>query len=459
MTQTTRNILITCGVIAFLAAMLVVLCSVSIFVYVFFSDSTSSTLTSAIEILEGVPDDNIESDLPQEVREEMALIEEQIKELRQLLPEGDVLRILYSPEQLRQRVIDDFFGDYTPEEAAVDATVLALFGLLEPDTDLLDLYIELYSEGIAGFYDDETGEMVVVQGAGFGGPEHLTYAHEYVHVLQDQTYDFDDGLGYNDENCEADSEFCAALQALIEGDATFTQFSWYFEYASEEQINEVQEFYEDNESAAFDASPAYLQQDLIFPYSYGQEFIAYLYDQNGWISVDNAYNSPPVSTEQILHPERYPDDVPIQVTLPDLSAVLGAEWELIDEDTLGEWYTFLMLAHGSDPATRLNEDQAQNASEGWGGDAYLVYQNSQTQGLVLVHQNVWDTALDGDEFVTAFKEYGLARYGSPASQQFDQITWITPDGYHVLYFGSGQTTWIFAPDAETAAAIWDALQN
>jgi len=42
----------------------------------------------------------------------------------------------------------------------------------------------------------------------------------FTHVLQDQAYRLSEGLGLNDEACEADSEKCAATQALIEGDAT-----------------------------------------------------------------------------------------------------------------------------------------------------------------------------------------------------------------------------------------------
>jgi hypothetical protein len=37
-----------------------------------------------------------------------------------------------------------------------------------------------------------------------------------------------------------------------------------------------------------------------------------------------AYNSQkPVSTEQILHPSRYPDDKPLSVSLPELATDLG----------------------------------------------------------------------------------------------------------------------------------------
>jgi len=46
--------------------------------------------------------------------------------------------------------------------------------------------------------------------------------------------------------------------------------------------------------------------------------------------VDAAYADVPVSTEQILHPERYPDDRPASVELADFTHLLGDGWEEID---------------------------------------------------------------------------------------------------------------------------------
>ena len=54
-----------------------------------------------------------------------------------------------------------------------DALVLSTLGLLPNGFDLIDFYTELYSEQIAGYYDDEIGEMFVVQGEGFGGSENV----------------------------------------------------------------------------------------------------------------------------------------------------------------------------------------------------------------------------------------------------------------------------------------------
>jgi hypothetical protein len=122
---------------------------------------------------------------PPETVQQMERIQEQVIRLRKLQPTGTVTRTLLTPAELRQHVINNFLDDYTPEDAQEDALVLAVFGLLEPNFDLRSFYIELYSEQIAGFYDHEDKQMYLVQGESFSGPERMTYAHEYVHVLQE----------------------------------------------------------------------------------------------------------------------------------------------------------------------------------------------------------------------------------------------------------------------------------
>ena len=98
-------------------------------------------------------------------------------------PSHPVPVVLLSPDQLRQNVINDFLADYTDEQVADDVLELSTIGLLEPNFDLRTFYVDLLSEQVAGYYDNETGEMFVVQGQGFQGPERLTYSHEFTHVL------------------------------------------------------------------------------------------------------------------------------------------------------------------------------------------------------------------------------------------------------------------------------------
>ncbi|MDY6867351.1 MAG: hypothetical protein SVT56_05525, partial [Chloroflexota bacterium] len=171
-----------------------------------------------------------EEALPVELRKAMSKIESQVIGIRGLQPTDPVERDLITAEKLEEIVTTDFFSEYTDEDARKDVLILSALGLLPEEFELKQFYNDLYSEQIAGFYDSEEKEMYVVQGTGFGGYEKMTYAHEYTHVLQDQIYGLEEGLGLDEESCEADSERCAAVTALIEGDATLTELLWFRSY-------------------------------------------------------------------------------------------------------------------------------------------------------------------------------------------------------------------------------------
>jgi hypothetical protein len=132
-------------------------------------------------------------------------IQEQVEELRGLEPQSPVQRTLLTRQQLLQRIEEDFLKDLPPEEARNHSIVLAAFDLLEPGFDLIAFYTHLYAEQVAGYYDHEEKVMVVIQEEGFKGPERLTYAHEYMHVLQDQSHDLENGLGQNAEGWGGDA--------------------------------------------------------------------------------------------------------------------------------------------------------------------------------------------------------------------------------------------------------------
>ena len=45
-----------------------------------------------------------------------------------------------------------------------------------------------------------------------------------------------------------------------------------------------------------------------------------------WAAVDDVWAAQPVSSEQVLHPELYPDEEPVEIVLPDVAAELGPGW-------------------------------------------------------------------------------------------------------------------------------------
>lgn len=432
--------------------------------------TVSTTPTTTLEALEkptdsandaASPTSTAAQQIPAETLNQMLGIESDVSQIRQLQGDNEnFTRVLLSPQELEERVKSDFLNDYTEEDIRRDLLVLSSFGLLEPNFDLVGLYEQLLSEQVAGFYDDDTKEMVVVQGQEFGGSEKATYAHEYTHTLQDENYDLKNGLKFDDEPCEADTERCAAVQALLEGDATLAEEIWLIEYSTNQDKLDILEFYDSYSSPVYDSAPEFLQEDFLFPYLQGRSFVQYFVDQFGWDRITGLYQNPPVSTEQILHPEKYPDDKPIPVPLPDLVNSLSGEWIEIDRNVLGEWYTYLLLSRGLSPNAQLNDQTGASAAEGWGGDTYLVLLNASTNDEILVHSAVWDSPEDGLEFASAFIDYADLRYLSTHNQVDENLwEWNTADA-HVSFqvdLNSGSTLWIVAPDEQITRQIRAAL--
>ena len=392
------------------------------------------------------------------VNEQMDQIQEQVSTIRGLDMTGTLDRSMMSNAELQEVVINDFFADYTAEDEATDVAELSMWGLLPADFQLSQFYKDLYSEQIAGFYDSETKEMNVISDGAFGGLERMTYAHEFTHVLQDQHYDLQDGLKLNDEDCETALDYCMAVSALVEGDATLSEQYWFLKDSTNTDKADVSDFQASYQSPVYDSAPEYMKQDFLFPYTQGFEFVNTLYKQHKWRSVDEAYQNPPVSSEQILHPELYPQDQPLKVDLPDFSPSLGEGWQALDLNTLGEWYTRLILSAGYEASYRLDPDEAATAADGWGGDTYALYGNGDRTDYVFVWLSSWDTPTDAEEFFSSSVHYGNLRWHTAADENFDSASWQTTDGMQVeMQLIGSDVFWLISSDQAAAEIVLSEL--
>ncbi len=381
--------------------------------------------------------------LDAEARKSLEEIETQVSQLRGLFPTRRVARRLLSQEDLRLRIAQDLLSDYTEQEAADDAALLAALGLLEDEIDLWALYADLLTEQVAGFYDPEAEEMLLVCGSSFGAIERFTYVHEFVHALQDQHFDIQAGLAYTDQACEGQDDRCMALQALLEGDASLLQEQWLRIYADMDTLSGLQEFFTAFEMPVYQAAPEYIQEELTFPYLGGLSFVRSQYLKGGWEAVDQAFLDPPRSSEHILHPERYPHDLP--AALPPLAAHTAptSNWRIISEEPLGEWALRMVLGKHLDP------EQVSLAAEGWGGDLLLSYREGDLGAVAFALVVQWDTMRDAHEFAAAFLDYGESRYGEPELRTSAQAIWSGEQGEIVFRRESNQTLWIQAPNHES----------
>ena len=344
---------------------------------------------------------------PTELNKTLDTIAHETEELRDLPPLTPINRHLVSQAEMGEVVKGILAKEYPPADRQRDQTVMSTLGLIPPEMDLGQTLEALYAEQVAGLYDPSSQTLYVVQyGQKFGGVEKVTFSHEHTHALQDQHFNLR-ALGLTGETQGRNDDQLLAIQAMVEGDATFTMQQYMQHYFTSTDMWQMVGAAFTMNQAALNQAPAYLRQSLMFPYQDGMTFISTLYYRGGWPAVDEAFTNLPQSSEQILHPHLYPHDLPQTVTLPPLTSTLGADWHLVAENVLGE---FTLRAYLD---TQLTFNQAIAGADGWGGDHYAVYQNGADE-TVLVMSIVWDSAADESEFAEIYQQYAQMRLGQPA---------------------------------------------
>ena len=223
-----------------------------------------------------------------------------------------------------------------------------------------------------------------------------------MHALQDQTFDLDAFLPEDEEN----GDLARAKVALVEGDAVLAAAEYLRAHLTRSEIRQV--YSSGGGGTGLSEIPRALRELLVFPYREGARFVAAVHGDGGWESVDAAYSEPPLSTEHILHPDKYFEgEEPVTVRLPALASALGGGWEVVEKGVLGEFVIGLYLEN------RLPRYRAANAAEFWGGDAYSLVRNEELDESALVSLSVWDSVEDAQDFFDAVISYYEAPRSGP----------------------------------------------
>ncbi len=269
-------------------------------------------------------------------------------------------------------------------------------GLMAGDRHLLDLTLDALEGQILGFYREDDRSLYIVERSGGIGPiEKYTISHELTHALQDQHF----GLGGLGLDAIGEDDRVVAARALPEGDASLASLYWVQQNLSLADLGAIAKAAADPApQAALDALPPIVRESIVFPYVSGLSFVMGLQLRGGWPAVDAAYRDPPISTEQVLHPERYAThEKPVPVALPaDLTARLGSGWSLATEDTFGELGLGVWLRQANDKAA------ADAAASGWGGDRVGLYRGPDGAWAVVL-RTAWDDPTAAARFAAAAK--------------------------------------------------------
>jgi hypothetical protein len=332
-------------------------------------------------------------------------------------------------------------SEYPQDRAEADQRTLLALDLLPRGSDLRAMRARLLEENIVGFYDERPGKKrlyAVSEQRRLTPANQLILSHEMRHALQDQYADLHDMLppsvgDFDDRRI--------AFLSVLEGDATLVMERFLVRKLG------VGEAGKDEEMPPFSMPvppmpnvPPVLRDQLLLPYFAGRDFAQSLQKKGGWDAVKQAWARPPESTEQILHPEKY--DAREGPRPVDLSyAPRGGR--VINEGVMGEVLV----------KTFLGEGTSDQASAGWGGDRYRVWDVSGR--TLLVWRSVWDSPADAGEFLAAAQSR-LSTHAAEGVRRGFRV-FSAPPWRFAVGERAGGVDFVSSDDAQAFEAALDAL--
>jgi hypothetical protein len=327
---------------------------------------------------------------PPETPADVAELESQVEQVRELDFLREVVVQPVSPDEIAGKLEGAF--DETYPKAFYDRRSVAwqTIGVMPRDIDIREALLAFQTGQVVGFYNPVDGELVYRADGGLDLVERVTLAHELTHAIDDQHFDLS-RIDRVAANCRDDA-FQAALGA-VEGSAQFFSIKVLFEFPPDDG-----DFSGLGDGGGMpDGVPPFLVDLQLWPYTAGQSFVTALDGRGGTAEIDGALRRFPTTTEEILHPERYPGDAPARVDVPDLARDLGPGWGDLDVMQVGEAWLAAMLGLRLDTAT------AEAAAAGWDGGLYRAFTDGDDAAVVLA--TAWDSAADADAFAQALREW------------------------------------------------------
>lgn len=267
----------------------------------------------------------------------------------------------------------------------------ALLGLVPETLDLGALFLALYTEQVAGFYDPDSVALYVRSGQDEETVESVL-VHELVHAAQDQAVDLDAVT----ERARGNDRQIAA-QAAAEGHATLVMLEYALakQQGAEVDLVAIPNFIDlmgpslaaaASSSPVLSTAPAIVRESLIFPYVQGTEYVRVLWQRRPG-------RPPPFgellphSTEQVLEPERAfgPEpDAPLNIEFS------GGGASVTYTNSLGVAEIGILFEEVAGDGRPIH---------GWEGDQFaLVEGGDGSRGLVW--WSVWEDEAARDAFVS-----------------------------------------------------------
>jgi hypothetical protein len=402
-------------------------------------------------------------------KDQVGQIDRQVRELRGLPPRGRPDFTMVAPSTtggfLWKLNLTSWPPDVTGARMLDNPDQRSLYADLELDLGILRLLgqqvdlarLQAPGPSLGGVYSTRNQVGIVAGSWPLGWREQIVTAHEFVHSAQDQHFGLD-GLieQFLLTSTNRNTDGVLALLALLDGEAELTARLWaetYLEPGAWEALK-AEEEQRDRELGV----PALWRSEVRFPYWQGERFSSGFYEDGGWAEVNALFGRPPISSEQVLHPDLYvTNERPIRVETPTTAGVAVRGWLPLVEDTFGEIGVRAVLEPFLDP------ERAAAAAAGWGGDRYVIVGiptvalfgvSGYAEALVL--ESVWDSPAEAQEFFDALAESLDTRFLGEAQRQpdgFERFSWGNPEFQVMAERRGNRVRFVVAPDPAAIAAL------
>lgn len=309
-----------------------------------------------------------------------------------------------SKDQIRAFIEQQDKEDKDQAQKYADDKTMEAFGLIPKGFPIDSFMEDVLTDQIAGLYDPKAKEFYIADWIPVDEQKEVM-AHELTHALEDQSFHIDPWIKAARPNDDGE----LARDSVSEGSAMAAMVDYDLEdmHRSVRDLPDVSALIQASAVGEMDKdpklskAPIYIRDSLIFPYLAGVTFTQqFLKAHNGWQDLHLIFEHPPVSTQQIMHPEKYLADVqPVAIKLPDWKAAAPADWKLLEENVMGEFGVEELLKQF------LGEDAAKLTSPGWTGDRYAVFEDSKDKTLPIVFVLDMDSEEDAARF---FGQYSSA---------------------------------------------------
>jgi hypothetical protein len=268
---------------------------------------------------------------------------------------SSIKRKLLTRDEVNKYLREKFNEDKSTKRLERSEVVLKKFGLLDRDFQLQPFMISLLTEQVAGFYDNKTKTVNLLD---WVDPDEQkpVLAHELTHALQDQKVGLEkwSQVGSDDiaKSVQEDNEHIhtdegdTARDAVTEGQAMVAFLDWELKPTGRtlatvpEMMDKMKETVADTSGSPIMArAPLLLQKSLLFPYDEGLSFEdAVLVKQGKDAAFAGVLANPPSSSMEIMHPDAYMAHTPVPaLRLPDIHPLIDADYNPYDVGVMGEF--------------------------------------------------------------------------------------------------------------------------